>query len=254
MNHELDEVLKRIDSRLLSKLWTFYRDYFSDDNSCLHFIYDCLKHEPIINGLSFRESEEQPEVFIAESGETINEHVFIPRRMLNIVERMVNAAKDMELIRRGKDVFKVVLLVACVETLQQLSGKTGLNKKDMLFSFFDDNTSEEDKCYISERFGCIDDEKMEEGNTFQQFIGVLNEYRNCAAHEGEYWDYCFNNNADRDEYPALLSVIIDLDKFTRNNKEEHFFHTKLSYSEFEAIFVRTCISFIMSHISELNST
>ncbi len=254
MNHELDEVLKRIDSRLLSTLWTFLRDYFSDDNSGLHFIYDCLKHEPIINGLSFREIEGQSEAFTAESGETINDHVFIPRRMLNAVERMVNAAKDMELIRRGKDVFKIVLLVTCVETLQQLSGKTGLNKKDMLFSFFDDNTSEEDKRYISDRFRCDDAEQIADGNSFQQFIGVIKEYRNCAAHEGEYRNYCFNNNADKDEYPTLLVVKIDLDNFSMKNKKEHVFQTQLSYSEFEAIFVWTCIAFIMSYTSEINST
>ena len=67
-----------------------------------------------------------------------NDRLLIPRRMLNCVERLVSAAKDMEQIRRGKDIFKIVYLVTCVETLQKLKGRNDLDKKEMLFDFFDE--------------------------------------------------------------------------------------------------------------------
>ena len=252
MHNELDAILKRIDSRLLSKIWGFYRNYFVDDSSCLHFIYNCLKSEPENNGLCYRESKDQPGVFIAENGDTINDNVFIPRRMLNAVERLVSAARDMDQIRRGKDVFKIVFLVTCVETLQQLGGKSG-SKKEWLFSFFRNFTSEDDKQFISKRFKHDDEEAVKANeDSFQQFIGVINEYRNCAAHEGDYWNYCFNNNADKDEWPILLIVKIDLEKYSIKNKKEHCFRTQISYNEFEAIFVRTCISFIQNYTGGAN--
>lgn len=252
MQDELDAILKRIDSRHLSKLWGFYRDYFTDDPSCLLFIYDCVKSEPEKRGIIYQETHNQPGVFIAENGETIVDDVFIPRRMLNTVERLVSAARDMDQIRRGKDVFKIVYLVTCVETLQQLRGNDS-SKKELLFSFFADYTSEEDKAFISMRFKHDDEEKPSgEDNSFRQFVGVINEYRNCAAHEGDYWDYCFNNNIDKDEFPVLLIVKIDLDNFSRKNKKEHCFQTQLSYKDFEAVFIRTCISYIKKYLEECN--
>lgn len=56
---------------------------------------------------------------------SICEGDFIPGRMVNTAERLVSAARDMEQIRHGKDVLKVVFLVTCVETLQNLIGKSG---------------------------------------------------------------------------------------------------------------------------------
>ena len=277
MSFELDEVLKRIDSSLLSKLRSFYRDYFSDDDSCIKFIYNCVKAEPIIQGLDFYEDEEQPGVFVLGNGETFSDDVFIPRRMLNSVERLVTVARDMDQIRREKDIFKIIFIVTCVETLQLLTGEYSSNdsKAKMLFSFFDEYTSIEDKEYISERFKLSDEDLIseeelindgeqttdeeqisdenlikEEEDPFRQFIGVINEYRNCAAHEGNYWDYCFNNEAECDKHPLRLIVRIDLVDFKRENKKLHHFHTLISYREFEKIFVRTCISLITNYVEK----
>ena len=176
--------------------------------------------------------------------------------MLNCVERMVSAARDMEQIRRGKDVFKIVFLITCVETLQRLSGKDE-RKKEMLLDFFETYTSIDDKNYIKKRFAHDDEERIDskkQEDSFRQFIGVINEYRNCAAHEGDYWDYCFNNNLNKDEYPLLLIVKIDLVKYSRKNKKEHCFRTQISYHDFEDIFVRTCIAFIAQYVASQEDT
>ena len=246
---KLDEVLKRIDSRLLANWWSFYRDYFQNDELCLQFIFDAVLREPVEDGQVYCEKEDEPGTFVSDSGAIICDDVFIPRRMLNAVERFVTVARDMEMIRHGKDVFKVVFLVTCVETLQKLKGQEG-TKKDLLFAFFNENTSDEDREFIRKRFRHDDEcEKCGEDSedSFQQFIGVLNEYRNCAAHEGEYWEYCFSNE---DDEPSLLCIKIDLDNYSQNKtkKKDHCFTTQISYPSFEKIFVRTCITFIQKHM------
>ena len=102
---KFDAVLQRVDSRLLSKLWLFYRDYFGDDDSCLDFFYRAVRQEPICSGKDLKE-----ELLNGTSDNNFvdsNNQLFIPRRMLNCVERMVSTARDMEQIRRGKDVLKL---------------------------------------------------------------------------------------------------------------------------------------------------
>lgn len=246
MSEQLSCILDRIDGRLLSKLWLFYRDYFPDDASCLQFLYDVLKNEPDESAVLYHLSNPQSETDTAESGLTIRDSDFIPRRMINAVERLVSAARDMEQIRRGKDVFKVVFLVTCVETLQNLIGNHN-TKVSQLFNFFENYTSDADKKYIASNFILDEDSDNMQYDGFKYFIGAINEYRNCAAHEGDYWDYCFNNN--NDGYPLLILLNIDLQKFSRNNKKEHCFHTTISYKAFEEIFIRTCIHFIQAYIS-----
>lgn len=245
MTDQLFHILKRIDSRHLAKLWSFYRDYFSDDDSCLNFMHGALANEPANDDTIYRELDKASGSFMNDEGTVIYDSDFIPRRMLNTVERLVTAARDMDQIRRGKDVFKVVFLVTCVETLQKLRGKSGY-KKDILFAFFEDYTSEDDKRYIAEHFTHDDREDFDKAeDSFRQFVGVLNEYRNCATHEGEYWDFCFNNN--QNGYPMSLALDIDLENFSPRNKKKHCFHTSISYMDFEAVFVRTCISFIEAY-------
>ena len=258
----MKHILQRIDSRHLAKLWSFYRNYFSDDTSCLQFLYASLENEPVNDGTIYHEAETGNKLFMNNQGATINDSDFIPRRMLNAVERLVTAARDMEQIRRGKDVFKIIYLVTCVETLQLLKKTaTDVNgsansKKEILFDFFEKYVEDKDRIFIKKNFSHDDEDHIlisglhEQEDSFQQFIGVINEYRNCAAHEGEYWEFCFANNIDG--YPTLLTLNIDLEHYSRKNKREHCFRSTISYKNFEDIFVRTCIHFIRSYVIERN--
>lgn len=242
MEQKLDYILQRIDSRHLAELWGFYRNYFESDMKCLAFIYNALLREPIHN------EEMYGRIFSDDND--VDDSVFIPRRMLNIVQRMVSAARDMEQIRRGKDIFKIVFLVTCVETLQKLSGKSD-SKKNMLFDFFINYTSENDKKYIVNNFEyCADylfsdENEFSKEDTFWQFISVLNEFRNCAAHEGAYWEYCFSNSSDGT--PLLFTIKSQLQD--GSPKKDNCFNTALTYHAFEEIFVRTSITFIEQYIS-----
>lgn len=246
VDKKFDAVLQRVDSRLLSKLWLFYRDYFGDDDSCLDFFYRAVRQEPICSGKDLKE-----ELLNGTSDNNFvdsNNQLFIPRRMLNCVERMVSTARDMEQIRRGKDVFKVVFLVTCAETLQKLSRNVG-KKKELLFNFFTRYTSDADKKYICDHFLYVSDNTPPPVDvSFWRFISVINEYRNCATHESDYWDICFNNENGEDKTPILVSVDAQLTK--KPTKTHDFYRSTLSYHEFERIFVRTCIRFIQSYIDK----
>lgn len=247
MDEKLSVVLQRIDSKQLSKLWLFYRDYFKTDENCLNFIYAAVEHEPVYT------DKEQMELFFKAYEEKNyvdpNDSLFIPHRMLNCVERMVSAARDMEQIRQGKDVFKVVLLVSCVETLQKLNGKNG-HKKDLLLDFFENNTSAKDKNYIRKHFAHGAQGMYPDEDSFWQFVSVLSAYRNAAAHEGAYENDCFKNYGGKK--PLVVMVKTTLTKESPN--AEHIFETTLSYQKFKEIFVRTCISFIKNYISNQEAT
>ncbi len=254
------DIIDRITSKYFAQLWQFYRDAFTGDEECLEFFYDVINKEPKTTNLQYLEKDDGI-YYIDDNGDKISDSVFVPRRMLNATERMVSAAKDMEIIRRGKDVFKIVYIVTCAETLQKLAGRDkdakgeAISKKNLLFDFFEKYTPEIDKQYLASRFKHDDEEKVKEQvASFKQFVGVINEYRNCAAHEGDYWNYCFNNNDDG--YPISLVVRIDLENFSGNEckKREHCFTTEISYADFEKIFIRTCVAFIRSYVEEMNDT
>ena len=263
--NKLRTVLARIDTGHLSKLWIFYRDYFKSDEACLDFIFDVVHNEPLSTTWQ----------------QDVDESLFIPRRMMNCVERMVSTASDMELIRKGKDIFKIVLLVSCVETLQTLAGNKSMSKKEMLFNFWGNYTSKQDKAYIRKNFGRdiaadgdidkgIDPSNDGQEDSFWQFISVLNEYRNGASHEGEYWDICFKNDNRRTPISLYATVWLSNEeqqlaqkqakhKQEKNSedheqkrlqKTKHTFSSKISYRKFEKIFVYTCINFIKVYVRD----
>ena len=60
----MKHILQRIDSRHLAKLWSFYRNYFSDDTSCLQFLYASLENEPVNDGTIYHEAETGNKLFI----------------------------------------------------------------------------------------------------------------------------------------------------------------------------------------------
>lgn len=242
MAEKIDTILQRIDGRQLSKLWLFYRNYFKSDAPCLDFIYNALKYAPIYS------EQESEKLFLKylENDDYIDpdEDFLIPLNMLNCVESLVSAAKDMDMIRRGEDVFKIVYLVTCVETLQKLRKKDD-QKKKLLFDFFENYTSERNKSYIRNHFAHGAQGLYPDEDSFWQFVSVLNEWRNAAAHEGKFSKSCFKNHVGRKAYSILAKAQLD----NNDKAAEHFFETSISYCKFEEIFVRACISFIQTYVA-----
>ena len=248
MNEKLSFILKRLDSRHLSRLWLFYRDYFRSDDECLEFIFAAVE-KGVISSI-----KELGGDWLKTAEDALNQdnQWVAPLRMLNCVERMVSTARDMERIRRGKDIFKIIFLVTCTETLQKLSGNVNRQKKDLLFDFFLQYTSDADKKYICDHFLCEQEERAFTDETdetpFWRFVSAINEYRNGATHESEYWDICFNNSGDDEKTPLFISVCAQLEPDAIKTK--NYYSTVLSYRDFEHIYVRTCITFIQKYIEK----
>lgn len=93
MDEKLTTVLQRVDSRLLSKLWLFFRNYFDSDESCLNFIFRAVRQEPVYSQKELEKRFE--EALDNDNFVDPDDHLFIPLRMLNCTERMVSAARDM---------------------------------------------------------------------------------------------------------------------------------------------------------------
>lgn len=254
-------------SDYFERLKHFYRPWFPSDDALLNFFHQVFEKEPAPALMYMAEVGQEGDrlFYILQNGERVSDTVFIPRRMVNTVERLVSAAHDMERIRPGKDIFKLIYLVTCVETLQKLSGSKS-SKRKMFIAFFEENVDPRDKAFISEHFECFKDSEQlyewvgsgqvkgeEEIDPFKQFLKMLHEYRNSAVHEGKYWDHCFPQDA---EYPLLCSLDVDFRIFEALPKKERIirhkvpygFRISFTYLTFEKIFIRTCIIFIQKYM------
>ena len=81
MDKQREYILQRLSKTHFDTLWKFYRDYFSDDPSCLQFIFDAVKNEPSNDGSAYNEMAEAPGCYINANGVVFKENVFYPRRM-----------------------------------------------------------------------------------------------------------------------------------------------------------------------------
>lgn len=123
------EILQQIRSTHFATLWLFYRKHFPDDETCLQFLYDAILFNPTPKSPLLTMDERW--ALIASGQSEDDETHSIPLKMLNTTQRLVSAAHDMDQIRRGKDVFKVIFLVTCEEVLEELSGRRGELKKKL---------------------------------------------------------------------------------------------------------------------------
>ncbi len=154
----------------------------------------------------------------------------IPRRMLNSIERLVTLADDTEIIRPGKHPLKIFYFVVCIETLYSLSG-SNLSKLGMVKDFFNSYILEQDKQLILNGFrrdlsdnrfnvhrqpeetfvqyearlnGPTVDRTLNTQVTMEIFARVINELRNCFAHEGDYWKFHFAES----DHTVMNSLIV----------------------------------------------
>lgn len=202
----------------------------------------------------------------------------IPRRMLNSIERLVTLADDTEIIRPGKHPLKIFYFVVCIETLYSLSGSS-LSKLGMVKDFFNSYILEQDKELILKGFrrdlsdnrfnvhrlpeetfveyearlnGPTVDRTFNTQVTMEIFASVINELRNCFAHEGDYWQFHFAES----DHTVMNSLLV------AENREEflqmkngadpaHFkrvYSVDLSYEQFKGACVRGFINFVRSSL------
>lgn len=190
----------------LDKLRLFYEDYFESDKEYNEFL-NLVFHNELNQGETVE----------------IEDSILIPRKMLNTTMRLVSVANDIEQIRQGKDVFKIVFLVSCIETLQKLKG-VKISKSKMVKDFFTNFISSNDKkvllskCRLSLANDSLIESQINQQISIEKFSNLINEIRNCAVHEGEYWDFTFKTQAD--DYWLMFSI------------GKLMYETKLEYREF----------------------
>ena len=146
------EILQQIRSTHFATLWLFYRKHFPDDETCLQFLYDAILFNPTPKSPLLTMDERW--ALIASGQSEDDETHSIPLKMLNTTQRLVSAAHDMDQIRRGKDVFKVIYLVTCAETLLILFDEKNraTSKRWLWLRFWKRNVSDEDKNAIRRKF------------------------------------------------------------------------------------------------------
>ena len=263
MDSKLQFIKSRINPTHFSKLWNFYRDCFSNESECISFLFKVFEREPIIDYFQLFGVNNPVERNSTQKEYDIDDRVFIPRRMVNVVERLVSAARDMEKIRKGKDIYKIIFIVTCVESLQSLKGYANRNnnekkkrkdsKKDMMIDFFCNATSEETKQFLADNFDQLHFDQFNEDSEGEKtdnkkedaaksLAVFLYKFRNSAVHEGRFGDSLFSYD---EEYPLSISYN---DGYS-NDKIEYW--VNMSYSQFEQLFVQSCIRFINIFIEEM---
>lgn len=196
----------------------------------------------------------------------------IPRRMLNSIERLISLADDIEVIRPGQHCLKIFHFVVCIETIYFLSG-CEMEKYKIVIDFFTNYVKDEDKRTILEQFrrdpaddrfflqqlSNETDAQYKERTTNNQltmevFARVINEIRNCFAHEGNYWNFHFADS----EYTVLNSLVVaenykDYKQISEGKIDglERVYSVDLTYDQFKSACVRGFTQFVKEYIKTI---
>ncbi len=177
---------------------------------------------------------------------------FIPRRMINCVRRLVTVANDMEIIRPGKDVFKIIYIISCIDALWKLGNHKKAGESEYS-AFFNQYSSVEDKKMFSDNVWIFYKDYIKENPYIEVkkedvmgiFLRALYKIRNNGVHESDYWDIYFHDGKQLD-YTMLF--VIELNPHKGEKRRDINFSVKLTYHNFIEIFVRTCASYIKEYI------
>ncbi|WDH95741.1 hypothetical protein PUW24_16190 [Paenibacillus urinalis] len=206
----------------------------------------------------------------------------VPRRMLNSVHRLLTLADAMDEVRPGKDSLKVFHFVVCIESLYHLRDGDVDNKTLAVIDFFTNYIEEDDRLLILDCFHRnLADEKFNihkrPGENYEEyqerldtsvdrtfntrvtidiFARVVNEIRNCFAHEGDYWNFHFANG----DHTMMNSLTVAESQTEASLKRKRIFSglrriysVDLTYEQFKAACVRGYLQFIRSYIETLNT-
>ena len=218
----------------LAELIDFYNPYFENRNSCIDFLYEILQYEPphapkfINDGIYYVDFDNK----------ILPDEAFIPKRMLNAVQRFVSVCRELETSRPGDDPFKIIYYITCIESLQTLGGANTKPKKHMVLDFFTSYISEEDHAFISNHFEGIPNDLFAPSKSGPEVMAeALYSIRNAAVHNGECWDSIFPT----DGFRLIITVPEKKTKFKG-------YVNGVCYEKFEKIFVRTSINFVRQYV------
>lgn len=237
MNYKEKHLRSILNAPNFDKLLLFYTPYFNDQDSCIDYLFSVLRYEPT-HTVGLYEGDL---CALDINGKVVIDDVFIPKRMLNAVQRFVSVAKDIDTIRPGDDPFKIIFLITCIESLQTLRGKTFKTKRNMIIDFFDTFTSIADSEFISNHFESIPEDFYDMPKSGPVVLAeALYAIRNAAVHNGDCWDLLFPD--------SNMGLLINVSDKKRQSLHKGYINA-ISYSKFEHIFVRTCMNLISHYVS-----
>jgi hypothetical protein len=204
----------------------------------------------------------------------------VPRRMLNSVHRLVTLADAMDEVRPGKDSLKIFYYVVCIESLYHLRDGDVENKTLAIIDFFTTYIEEDDRQLILDNFHRnLADEKFnvhkrpeETYEEYQERLSttvdrtfntrvsmdvlarVVNEIRNCFAHEGDYWNFHFANS----DHSMMNSLTVAENQGEASLKRKRItaelrrvYSVDLTYKQFKVACIRGYLHFVRAYVSTI---
>ena len=182
---------------------------------------------------------------------------YLPRRMMNQIQRFISLAKDIEIIRPGVDSLRIIFLKICLESLASLS-KTD---KKSFYKHFVELISDDGKKYILNNIKLIDlkseDKQYKKDLTIDNFFDIIKSMREMAIHEGICWETQLFSS---DDMPLITTLTTNKNIFTDSKfysksgcDFEYCFETTLKFEEFIYYFIEACISYLLKFIDDIYS-
>ena len=177
-----------------------------------------------------------------------DEENFIPRRMLNSIQRLVTLAEDMDKIRPGKRSLSLFFLITCIEAVYTLNNSM-LTKQTMIIDFFTRFLSQEEKDFLFDRLAI----SKEEDDTFfinpvnaEMFALFLVAVRNNVAHEGDYSSIQFK--AKENSCGVIYDVKAKLKKDEGN--KELIYQIDFTYQRLKNLCVKGLIRYVENYYQQ----
>ena len=172
------------------------------------------------------------------------------RLIMNNTIRLVNLAKDIDIIRPGKDGLRITFIISCIDTIYGIANieNKKMQKISLVLDFFDKHVHMIDRNLILSKvkrsMGC---EYFEPGQSLEIsmeiFARMINEVRNDMIHEGDYWGFSFS----RDGFPIMQTM--KFKESLESPKLSKTFDLTLTFEEFSDAMIRGFISFNQKFVS-----
>ena len=210
-----------------SELTAFYHPYFESDDELNKFFYYIFLND--------------------------NKNKKLRWMMYDIIW-FVSLADDIDTIRPGKDLLRILFFRICIEALQKDSGATD----SVFFKKFESSFSAAGKQYILSHFAFsgidVPDGLVGFNShkgyqlTLMDFLWIIRAMRNMVVHDGDYWSMVFF--ARDNEFTWLTSLTTDDQIISCQPKTKgltYNFETTLQYDQFRFYFVEACLNYLKSY-------
>ncbi|OQD35994.1 hypothetical protein B1K97_00452 [Bacillus toyonensis] len=194
---------------------SFFKNYFEDEGELERFVLEKVTYQRDDN----------------------------PRKMINIVHRLVALSEEMREVRSGSRDLTIFFILTCIETVYNLVPGMKMKKQDIIIDFFEKYLCESDKCRIQKGINISLDNHVtipSKEINIEQFSLMLTAVRNNLAHEGIYW--VFNFKEEDSDVEVLHNLKSKLKK--DDGYREITYEIGITYKEFKLAYMKAFINFM----------